>query len=79
MARLNKERQQELEPRRMEYAIKQIESLGYNVLHSTTSLSFQFRGHKVVYYPYSGWATGKSINDGRGLQNLIKQIKIKKY
>lgn len=34
-----------------------------------------FKGNAVFFYPYSGWATGKNIQDGRGLQNLINQIK----
>lgn len=31
----------------------------------------------VHFYPYSGWHTGKSINDGRGWNNLYNQIKPK--
>lgn len=31
-------------------------------------------GSNIKYFPYSKWATGKAIKDGRGLHNLLKQI-----
>ena len=37
-------------------------------------IEFEYKGQPVKYFPYSGWATGKTIKDGRGLKNLIKQI-----
>ncbi len=76
MARLNIERQNELEPKRMDYARKAIEDLGYDIFYSDTKvLAFMFEGSVVEYYPYSGWASGKTIENGRGLINLLKQIK----
>jgi len=75
MARLNIERQKKLEPFRMNTAKKNIQELGYNVtVISKTCLMFEYKGSIISYYPYSGWATGKTINDGRGLDNLLKQI-----
>lgn len=38
-------------------------------------IEFEYKGHIVKYFPYSGWATGKTIKDGRGLDNLLKQLK----
>lgn len=38
-------------------------------------IEFEYKGHIVKYFPYSGWATGKTIKDGRGLMNLINQLK----
>lgn len=38
-------------------------------------IEFEYKGHSIKYFPYSGWATGKTIKDGRGLNNLIKQLK----
>lgn len=76
MARLNIERQQRLEPTRIEYALKCIEELGYEVIHRDSQMiKFVHKGHPVCFYPYSGWATGKTIQDGRGLQKLLKQLK----
>lgn len=79
MSRLNIERQKELEPKRMEYAIKCITELGYKVNKiSETELSFDYNGQKVTLFPYSGWHTGKTIKDGRGLSKLLSQIKPQK-
>jgi hypothetical protein len=76
MARLDTNRQMELEPKRMEYAIAEIQKLGYIVTQQgSTQLTFQFKGHTVHFFPYSGWHSGASIKDGRGLKELLLQIK----
>lgn len=78
MARLDIDRQNRLEPKRMAEAKKQIEQLGYSVeVFGKTKLSFTFRGNTINYFPYSGWHSGKGIKDGRGLSKLISQIKEK--
>ena len=78
MARLDKERQQTLEPKRMEKAIKEIEGLGYEIENKFDNhIKFIHKGFRVTYFPYSGWASGKSINDGRGLKKLLQQLKYK--
>lgn len=74
--RIDKDRQYMLEPKRLEYAKKKIEELGYNVLKcSETELRFDFNNHHVYFFPYSGWHSGSEIKDGRGLQKLLRQIK----
>ena len=76
MARLDIERQIELEPLRMEYAKEQISALGYEVSeHDGKELRFFNRGKIVKFFPYSGWATGATIKDGRGLRKLLNQLK----
>jgi len=77
MARLNQERQKRLEPLRIRVAIEKIEALGYSTTFVTKAkaINFKFKGSQVAYYPYSGWASGLSIKDGRGLQNLLNQLK----
>lgn len=76
MARLNTERQNKLEPIRMRTAINEIQRLGLTILNCTDKMiEFDYKGHSIKYFPYSGWATGKTIKDGRGLNNLIKQLK----
>lgn len=73
--RLDQEREARLQPKRMKYAIEQIEKLGYIVIQlSDTQLWFEYEKESVVFYPYSGWHTGKSIKDGRGIDKLLKQI-----
>jgi sporulation-control protein spo0M len=61
----------------MQYAVEQIEALGYEVYQCVGKmcLYFEYKDQTVTFYPYKGWATGKSIKDGRGIKNLIKQIK----
>jgi len=77
MPRLNTERQNKLEPLRFAAAKQKIMDLGYEITSETTvELIFKFNGSNVRFYPYSGWHTGRSIVDGRGLQKLLNQIKI---
>jgi hypothetical protein len=78
MARLDIHRQNELEPIRVKFARESIESLGYSITNQTENLiEFEFKGSTVKIYPYSGWFTGKTVNDGRGIKNLLRQIKTK--
>jgi hypothetical protein len=72
--RLDQEREQTLAPQRMERAISELESRGFTVSRSDHAVFFQHKGHTVTFYPYSGWASGKTIKDGRGLQTLLKQL-----
>lgn len=76
MARQDIDRQNKLEPKRMQHAKKQIEALGFQVFEfDKSTLVFQFKDHEIKYFPYSGWASGKTIKDGRGLERLINQIR----
>lgn len=75
MARLDTERQERLEPKRIEVAVKALDAVGINpIIVSGKRIEFEFKGDSVFFYPYSGWHTGKSIKDGRGLKNLLKQL-----
>lgn len=76
MARLDTEIQDREEPKRIEFAVKKIEALGHKITHrDDKKIQFEHRGNVVTLYPYSGWHTGKTITDGRGLENLLKQIR----
>jgi hypothetical protein len=60
----------------MDYAKRVITELGYTItFECSTRIEFNFKGEKVTLFPYSGWHTGKSITDGRGIQKLLNQIK----
>jgi hypothetical protein len=73
--RQDKEREAELQPKRMEFAREKIEALGYDIFFSdATVLAFIHKEQVVKFFPYSGWHSGKSIKDGRGLQNLLNQL-----
>lgn len=74
--RLNQEREHKLQPIRMVKAILEIEKLGYEVaIVDGSELLFIHKNETIKYFPYSGWATGSTIKDGRGLKNLLKQLK----
>ena len=76
MSRLNTDRQAELEPQRRDVAKRAITELGFTIIiENDVKIVFYYNRSPVHFYPYSGWHTGKSIVDGRGLRNLIKQIK----
>lgn len=72
--RLDKDREAKLEPKRMEHALEQIKKLGYSTGSGEKYIIFEHKGEIVRFFPYSGWATGKSIRDCRGLNNLLKQL-----
>lgn len=75
MARQDIEMQKELEPKRMDYARRKILELGFAIEQETkTAIRFRFKGELVTIFPYSGWHTGKSIVDGRGINNLLLQL-----
>jgi len=75
MARLNTQRQNELEPARYRKAVVELESLGYKVdIYSPKEINFEFKGALIKFFPYSGWHTGKTIKDGRGLWRMLTQV-----
>jgi len=70
-----KDRRNAYKEERMIHAIKRISREGYSVRQiNDLELQFLYHGEIVRFYPYAGWATGKSITDGRGIQRLIDQI-----
>jgi hypothetical protein len=73
--RLNKQREEELQPERVKYAKAELEKKGYLVTQvGDTELQFMHKGELVRLFPYSGWHSGKSIKDGRGLKKLLNQL-----
>lgn len=78
--RLDQEREARLQPQRMQAALTKIAELGYPTKQvDETRLEFVFNGNKISYWPYSGWASGKGIKDGRGLENLLQQLPKKQH
>ena len=74
--RQDKEREAELQPKRMQWAINEIAGRGYEIVNQDeTKIQFFHEGEWVTLYPYSGRHTGKSIIDGRGIEKLLKQLK----
>lgn len=74
--RLDQEREEKLQPQRIKSCKVKLEQLGFEVTENgNTELQFVFNGSLVKFWPYSGWHTGKSIKDGRGFSNLLRQLK----
>lgn len=60
----------------MEYARNQITALGYPVTEvKRHTLQFTFRGSPVTLYPYSGWFTGSTVTDGRGIELIRRTVR----
>ena len=76
MPRLDQNRQQELEPKRIASCKNKLIELGFEITYEDhTRIEFNFKESKVSLWPYSGWHTGKTIKDGRGFEKLLKQLK----
>lgn len=74
--RLDQDREAKLQPVRMQTAIDEINNRNILIEYiDETQIWFNWKGEIVKFFPYSGWASGKSIKDGRGLDNLLKQLK----
>lgn len=75
-SRLNQEREKELAPKRYQYAKDELKSLGFDIVaYDGIRITFEFKGETVSFWPYSGWHSGKTISDGRGIENLLEQLK----
>lgn len=73
---IREERRDRLEPNRMEKAKSEFRKRSIPfVQNDERSIDFEYGGHVNKYFPYTGWATGKGITDGRGLKTLLKQLK----
>ena len=66
---------QEIQSERMKYAKEQLTNLGIQFESKGKEIRFNYLGSQILFYPYTGWHTGKTIKDGRGIKNLLKQIK----
>ena len=77
MAKSNswKAKRSELITERMTHAKRKIGQAGYAYLcPDDLTITFRYNCETVRFYPFTGWFTGKTVRDGRGLQNLLKQI-----
>ena len=73
------EHREPIEKDRTEHARRQLEDLGFSVtaLPEQKALTFLFNGNAITFYPYKGWFSGKGVTSGRGLKNLLNQLKPK--
>lgn len=67
-----KEKQQE----RVYHALDELQRLNIShSLHNDSEIHISHKGNLIKFFPYTGWHTGKGIKDGRGLTNLLNQLK----
>lgn len=64
------------EPYRIQKAVLILKEKGFNPVYcpAIKAVKFIYRGNEITFFPYKGWFSGKGINDGRGIENLIKQL-----
>lgn len=76
MPRLDKDREARLQPVRMKRAMNMLKEMGYDPREiGDSKIAFtHFKGSRVTFWPYSGWHSGKDIEDGRGLDHLLNQL-----
>lgn len=73
----NTEQKNKIEPNRFKYATEKLEAIGAKVTpknDGSRSMIVEYKNVKVTFFPYTGWATGKGIQDGRGIHPLLKQL-----
>lgn len=74
--RLDQEREERLNPQRMQFCQEKLEAAGFQVtVRGDKQLEFEFKGAIVRFWPYSGWASGRTIKDGRGFDKLMAQVR----
>lgn len=74
--RLDQEREEKLNPKRMQYAKDQFIARNIPITETDKySITIMFKCERIRVYVYTGWFTGKSIKDGRGIDKLLKQLK----
>ena len=74
--RLDQEREKDLSPKRMQYAVESLRELGYEVSkNGHVEIQITHNGSLIRIFPYAGWFTGKTVEDGRGIHKLLNQLK----
>lgn len=69
------QRRKLLEDFRINNAKKLLKAAG--IVYTTpnpSKIQIMFNDEPISFWPYTGWHSGKSIEAGRGIENLLKQI-----
>ena len=75
MSRIDIDRQDRLEPQRIQKAKEELLKKNVEIVSVTDKeITFTHKGSLIKFFPYSGWHSGKTIKDGRGLKNLLEQL-----
>lgn len=71
-----RERNKHINEKRKEYAIIQLDKLKVEYTYEDdVEIRFLWKGNEIKLFPFTGWFSGKGIKDGRGINNLLKQLK----
>jgi hypothetical protein len=65
----------EIEDKRITYAISQFKKIGIEIEVRGVTIFFIWKNERIQFFPFTGWHSGKSIIDGRGIQKLLNQLK----
>ena len=69
-------RKETLQPKRIQFAIAALKRIGITETEAdNTSVSFKHKGNTIKLYAFTGWYSGKGVKDGRGIANLINELK----
>ncbi|MGB0896863.1 MAG: hypothetical protein ACPGRW_06045 [Flavobacteriaceae bacterium] len=64
------------EPKRFNYALDAFKKLDIEITSINASqINIIHKNEIIRFFPYTGWHSGKSIKDGRGIKKLINQLK----
>lgn len=70
------EERKRLEPGRVQYAVEQLTKRGFEIHYQDhNTVQFWYKDNIITIYPYTGWYTGKGVKNGRGIQNLLNELK----
>ena len=74
---IEKEEEKPREPISAKACIEQLANNGFRAWYDAKryAVSFFFRGERYLFFPKSGYFSGKGIENGYGLKNMIEQIK----
>lgn len=71
-----KEKRDELEPKRKTFAMKKLLELNYDLEWDDFNRCFNVKGkYNGKFYPYTGWYSFKKIGSDRGLSKLLRKLR----
>lgn len=74
MKKVKEEERAKVEPTRFEYAVDKLMEAGHKVGLNPKDDKSIIVNNMVLFWPYTGWYSGKGVGSGRGIHNLIKKL-----
>jgi|GEM_PF-5039900 len=61
---------------RGDLVVNALEKLGLHILYrNSQQIQFLFKNQRIIHWIEKSWSSGKGIQDCRGLENLLVQLK----